>query len=458
MMENLENPLTNQPENITPPPVGISFLAKLKTKWPIVLGALGSIAIFVAIIYAVYSYGRRGQEVQPTPTVAPTPTSVVAVTPLLTTSLTPTTAVTPLITPILTPTAVTPTTPAVPFKGEGKIAFVRDGDIWVINPDGSREKKLVDINGYARELKWSNDGDRLVFVVTNTTGLASAHRIRDVYLYYIPDSGLRQLTSYPQDATSTYYYYYYPRFSPDGTKIAVNARAPDMGIIKVMSETEAVLQTINFDLFPKIPDSPTGSSAYAIFLDSVGWIDANRLVVSMRADTGYVSLWEFNLVNKQAKKIYLEFLDDGLIETKPALSPDGTKIAYIKKGDRGKNIWIIDSSGFNNRQLTNQPEDSPAGIFYDNPQFSPDGSKILATKGGSIVSIDPKNGTEQSLTSFYEFRGMSPGISGEQLVYVSLPTGSDPATVDGELWILNIETLEKHKLTTDASQPAWFPR
>lgn len=84
-MENIENSSLEQSENITPPQAGTSFFSKLKTKWPIVLGALGSIAIFAAIIYAAYSYGKRGQEVQsvPSPTVTLTPSP----TPTITTSV-----------------------------------------------------------------------------------------------------------------------------------------------------------------------------------------------------------------------------------------------------------------------------------------------------------------------------------------------------------------------------------
>lgn len=94
-------------ENIITPPVGTSFLTKLKTKWPIVLGVLGSIAVLAAIIFASYSYGRRGQEPQPTPTpiltIKPeiTPSPIVESTPsstLVQPSLVPTVTLSPVIT------------------------------------------------------------------------------------------------------------------------------------------------------------------------------------------------------------------------------------------------------------------------------------------------------------------------------------------------------------------------
>lgn len=64
-MSELENSLPEQPsakggpEKITPPQAGTSFLEKLKSKWPVVLGILGSIAIFAALAYAGYWYGTQ---------------------------------------------------------------------------------------------------------------------------------------------------------------------------------------------------------------------------------------------------------------------------------------------------------------------------------------------------------------------------------------------------------------
>lgn len=110
-MENINLPSAKGvPENITPPQTGTSFLRKLKTKRPIVLGVLGSIAIFAAVIYAAYSYSRRGQEIRPTPTVVPLPTPITEITPSPIVTLRPSSI---LVQPSLVPT-VTPS-PAVTY-------------------------------------------------------------------------------------------------------------------------------------------------------------------------------------------------------------------------------------------------------------------------------------------------------------------------------------------------------
>lgn len=60
----------------------------------------------------------------------------------------------------------------------------------------------------------------------------------------------------------------------------------------------------------------------------------------------------------------------------PAISPDGSKIAFIS--DRGgiSNVWVMDSNGENLRQVTKEKNN-----LIHSPSWSPDGEYILATKG-----------------------------------------------------------------------------
>ncbi|MEW9798830.1 amidohydrolase family protein [Alteromonas sp. CYL-A6] len=60
----------------------------------------------------------------------------------------------------------------------------------------------------------------------------------------------------------------------------------------------------------------------------------------------------------------------------PAISPDGSKIAFIS--DRGglSNVWVMDSNGENLRQVTKEK-----GNLIHSPKWSPDGEYIVATKG-----------------------------------------------------------------------------
>ena len=60
----------------------------------------------------------------------------------------------------------------------------------------------------------------------------------------------------------------------------------------------------------------------------------------------------------------------------PAISPDGSKIAFIS--DRGgvSNVWVMDANGGNLRQVTKEKNNT-----IHSPKWSPDGEYIVVTKG-----------------------------------------------------------------------------
>src|SRR5713226_9724202 len=61
--------------------------------------------------------------------------------------------------------AFVPSAAHAAFPGDnGKIAFARTGDIWVMNPDGSGQTDLTPGGAPASFPAWSADGTRLAFV------------------------------------------------------------------------------------------------------------------------------------------------------------------------------------------------------------------------------------------------------------------------------------------------------
>ena len=60
----------------------------------------------------------------------------------------------------------------------------------------------------------------------------------------------------------------------------------------------------------------------------------------------------------------------------PAISPDGSKIAFISDRDGVSNVWIMDNDGSNLQQVTKEKNN-----LIHSPKWSPDGEYLVATKG-----------------------------------------------------------------------------
>ncbi len=99
------------------------------------------------------------------------------------------------------------------------IAFLRDGDVWVVRPDGTGQKKIAG-DGTVEALAWSPDGMRLAFSADSYLGFVS------------PDgTGPERIANIQPHALS---------WSPDGKTIVY---APGMGSrIRITTLTPAVLK------------------------------------------------------------------------------------------------------------------------------------------------------------------------------------------------------------------------
>jgi len=130
-----------------------------------------------------------------------------------------------------------------------------------------------------------------------------------------------------------------------------------------------------------------------------------------------------------------------------------TKIAYIKKAGAGKEIFIADYDGANERQLTKN------GSINLSPAFSPDGKEIYFT---SYSEGDPKlykvNVASGRISKVTDFPGLAaaPAISadGRKLACVLTKDGNS------EIYELDLEGKIRNRLTKHSSidtAPSWSP-
>lgn len=123
----------------------------------------------------------------------------------------------------------------------------------------------------------------------------------------------------------------------------------------------------------------------------------------------------------------------------PSISPDGTKIAFVYRGD----IWIADPNGGNSVALTRNTE------MDAYPKFSPDGNWLafasLRNGNWDIFVVPARGGAVQQLT--YHSNGQIPSCwspDGKQILFCSKLDNEDFI-----LYSLDVKTLRLRKIAQD---------
>jgi Tol biopolymer transport system component len=243
-----------------------------------------------------------------------------------------------------------PAEAAFPGKN-GKIAFVRDGGIWTVNPDGS-DQTFLSAGGAPA---WSPDGSKIVF-----------ERSEDVWTMNADGSNQINLTNHPEiDAD--------PAWSPDGSEIVFvsNRHWPynqpygtDLYIMNADGSDPTRVPHNN------ISHDPWGNVWYRNAAPA--WSpNGTKIVFEMHFETIHLDylayLYSVDVDGSDLASISDTFAYD------PAWSPDGAKIAFTQTGlfgDEKGSIYIMNADGSNRTEFN-----SPSALNYD-PAWSPDGSKI----------------------------------------------------------------------------------
>lgn len=264
----------------------------------------------------------------------PTPQTPTSTTPPDTPTVPPPTATTPPPAPTITPIPTTP--PTV----NGKIAFdsTRDNgrgattDIYIMDADGSNVRRLTSNSVQEDEAEFSPDGQWIAYERKNSNGNW------DIYAMRIDGSSNQFLVEGRN-----------PAWSPDGAYIAY--------------------ATIQFDIW--LYEISTGNT----WKVTNGWEDrapnwspdGTELVIMSKL-SGVWQIVVVNVVTSERRQLTV-----GAVNSRfPVWSPDGTLIAYNTLTGSGwpDDIWVIEPSAENNRQLTTDGNNG-------RPTWSPDSQLLL---------------------------------------------------------------------------------
>lgn len=356
------------------------------------------------------------------------------------------------------------------------IAFqaYRDGNwhIWTVARDGSRLAQLTTGPYDHREPHWAPDGNRLAFSSDRSGNY-------DVWTLDIPDGTLHRITTDPAND-------FMPCWSPDGREIAFvsdRREAPGVWAVSADGSSERLVHAVSGtvtapswgpggriaygvqsggrmrlmvdateisddeDLFPFRPQWLPGFSAELVYTAD-GKIKRRSLTTGQQVRT--IEFEATVVLNRpEYKRRVREFPPAGPQPARgimhPAISPDGTRVAFAALGD----LWMMAPGGVA-RRLTNDP------YLETHPAWSSDG-RFLAYSVDRAGSMDiwlrhVANGAERRITQ----------LPGAEMAAAWSPDGGTLALLNerGEVLTVSIETGEvkrAHEALFDPGRPSWSP-
>ena len=239
-----------------------------------------------------------------------------------------------------------------------KIVFAstRDGnsEIYIMNPDGSKQVNLT--RHPSRDLApvWSPTGEHIVF---------NSHRggTRDIYIMDANGKNVRKVFR-------RLAYREYPVWSPDGKKLAyTNAADWSVYVGTIDSQQEERITSVNF--LGGWPTWSPDSSEIAFILTEGPWAYSLKVV---------------NLETRK-ERILMPKEDIGKFFD-PDWSPNGTRIAFAwsKKG-----IYVIDKNGRNLKRLVSSAS---------RPTWSPLGDELVYGKKQQLFKFNLSSRRSKQLT------------------------------------------------------------
>jgi len=237
-------------------------------------------------------------------------------------------------------------TPGMAASPSSKIAFVsvRDGngEIYVMDSDGSNPQRLTHNSVWDGLPDWSPDGTQIAYY----SYLGARSWV--IKIMNKDGSNQRQLTKGGScDAA--------PKWSPDGLWIAFTVDASCDA-----SQRQTAVIGIDGQNFHLITQNESDNVSYA-------WSpDGSQLLLSSNRDGDD----EIYTMNADGSNL-VQLTNNDFTDYMPSWSPDGQRIAFVSNREGNDEIYVMDVTGSNLVRLTNEPADD----WF--PTWSADGVQLL---------------------------------------------------------------------------------
>ncbi len=272
----------------------------------------------------------------------------------------------------------------------GKIAFIRDGDVWTMDANGANQMTICESTNADGRLSWSPDNKRIIFTRSGFVDLkgpdmlGGKHKVYDLFLCFL-DSAYAHKTLYWNRLTDDLGNRD-PEWSSDGKSILfwkdmnankVNAAEPNYQVCTMEPDGS------NIELLRKDWSTFNGQYMIAPSVNSKGDIAFVYFEQQRPVGTAVLSRPAY-MVSLDSIKA-LANLDPGYVA--PAWSPDGKWIAVISNNMSDAGLYVA-SPDLKEKYLVTA---APVGTYLNTfaPSFSPDSKWLtFSTTDGSIWICD----------------------------------------------------------------------
>jgi Tol biopolymer transport system component len=272
-------------------------------------------------------------------------------------------------------------------------ASLRDGnmEIYVMNADGSGQRRLTTSPGVDDQPVWSPDRTKIAF-------RSFRNGLSDIYVMNADGSDPRRLTVDPSRAAV-------PDWSPDGTRIAFESGRNGPPDIYVINPDGSGVTRVTTN--PTADQRPSWSP------------DGRRIAFdSRRGGTSDIYIVDADGSDER------QLTSNPSGDVSPAWSPDGSRIAFDSRRGGNMDVYVIGADGTGETQLT-----TVAAVDRE-PAWSPDGSKIAFTsfRGGTIdIYAMNADGADQTQLTTSPAADITPAWSTPVLIP---PLNGPPSGVD----------------------------
>ena len=231
-------------------------------------------------------------------------------------------------------------------------------DLFLMNADGTSVTRLTTDLAPDTDPAFSPDGTRIAF----SSRRAGSY---DIWIMDVVDMDLTRVTMHEEGDFD-------PTWSPDGERLAFTSYrngVPNLEIYVVNVDGTGLTRLTDNPGGDLAPDwSPDGS---AIVFERTG------RDFDLRAPSLAVTIAESNHADSDLYTVspdggsLTRITEDGAVDTHPAWSPDGSRIAFETDRDGGLDIYTVAADGTDLTRVTDHAADDRA------PDWSPDGERIL---------------------------------------------------------------------------------